>query len=526
MHSCRAWLCFAICCIALAVAPLARAQKTCTVTPANAPVGPAEQAYQQGDYAKSYELYRAAYEAKPSDELLEGAVRAAVAAHKYDEAKKLVAEHPSGSAWYLMAKARVELRDGRIDDARRDAFTAAKADLCNARAHFFAARLLRMDSMYAAGKRQIDIAHQLDQSNPGLNDEWLSFQPLAVRRDVFKKMAEDKSLSERDQKEAAERAQYIQDRMDGKGHNCHLVSTSPSMTTSMVPIMKDGNSIAAWGLSVAVNGHSTPVEIDTGASGLLLNRVAAEKSGLKPLGDSDIYWGIGGKSKGSYAYADSIKIGDMEFADCVVRIEDHQAIQRYGPQGLIGTDVFADSMVTLDFPLRKFSISPLPGLKAETPAEAATSGDSRFISYAQDRYAGPEVKDFVPFFRDGHFMILPVLLNNKPETLVVDTGSSATIFNLKYANEFTKPHKDMSYYKKLPDGTQKLLYTTGEVKLQLQNGMGQILNGALADELYFGEIESGGLLGVPFLYNLVVSIDYRDGLVRFNFDRQHGANAW
>ncbi len=234
----------------------------------------------------------------------------------------------------------------------------------------------------------------------------------------------------------------------------------------------------------------------------------------------------GGKSKGSYAYADSIKIGDMEFADCVVRIEDHQAIQRYGPQGLIGTDVFADSMVTLDFPLRKFSINPLPGLKSDTPAEAATSGDTRFISYAQDRYAGPEVKDFVPFFRDGHFMILPVLLNNKPETLVVDTGSSATIFNLKYANEFTKPHKDMSYYKKLPDGTQKLLYTTGEVKLQLQNGMGQILNGALADELYFGEIESGGLLGVPFLYNLVVSIDYRDGLVRFNFDRQHGANAW
>ena len=65
--------------------------------------------------------------------------------------------------------------------------------------------------------------------------------------------------------------------------------------------------------------------------------------------------GIGDSSgsQGYVALADAVRIGDLEFEHCPVRVIDKSPIQE--ADGLIGGDVFEDFLVDLDFPDAKIT---------------------------------------------------------------------------------------------------------------------------------------------------------------------------
>ena len=117
--------------------------------------------------------------------------------------------------------------------------------------------------------------------------------------------------------------------------------------------------IRGWGLEVYFNDHKSRLQVDTGASGLYVSRPVAEHAGLKPISRSEAS-GIGSKgAQGGYiAYADSIKIGGLEFKNCMVQVSDRRNV--VDVDGLIGMDVFSNFLVTLDFPWRKLTLGPLP----------------------------------------------------------------------------------------------------------------------------------------------------------------------
>jgi hypothetical protein len=289
--------------------------------------------------------------------------------------------------------------------------------------------------------------------------------------------------------------------------------------------MEDGANIRAWGLSVKINDHATTVLLDTGGHGLVLNHAAAASSGLKLIAHGH-YGGIGddGPAGVSYAYADHIRIGTMEFSDCVVLVDDRRSVA--SAQGLIGTDVFKNEMITLDFPLRQFTIAPLP--HAESPGGLETGSDS--VTQAKDQadaYDGPELKDFSPVYLIDTNFYLPTTLNGKPELMLMDTGSESTLFDATKAKEFTSVHLDNSFHRGIEGVSGKVnkVYTTGDVLIKYGN-LAQYQNGAFAIELNSpAYIERAGLLGASFLYNLVVDIDYRDARLRLTYDRNHGHNA-
>ena len=61
--------------------------------------------------------------------------------------------------------------------------------------------------------------------------------------------------------------------------------------------------------------------------------------------------GIGdqGPAAAFETHVDDIKIGPMEFKNCMVHVLEHGEISE-GAEGLIGPDVFRDFLVTLDIP--------------------------------------------------------------------------------------------------------------------------------------------------------------------------------
>ena len=133
----------------------------------------------------------------------------------------------------------------------------------------------------------------------------------------------------------------------------------------------------AFGLELKINGNASRLQIDTGASGLVVSRSVAERSGLKRFSEVEMSGiGDGGAKKGYTAYADSIQIGSLEFHDCPIEVLGSRSV--VGTDGLIGTDVFSNFLVTLDYPMRKLALSPLPPRPNETApvAPSLATGDS------------------------------------------------------------------------------------------------------------------------------------------------------
>lgn len=515
---------------ALAVVPSAAFAVACKTVPADAPVSPAEQAYRDGDGKRAMELYHSELAANPQDlRLVYGFVQAALSQGSDDEARSVLGQHiPATSAWILIAQSQYALRQGDFDRARQYAFAAVKADVCNAHAHLQAAEMLDFSAMYAQSKKQRLIARTLDQSAPATYWAWLRYQPADVRLKEMKRMADDTRTPAKWREFAAKAVGRLEARTAGGGHNCHLVSANASSKTTMTALMGDGANVRAWGLSVKVNDHATTVLLDTGASGFVLNHAAAEKSGLKMV-ERGKYGGIGdnGPVNISYAYADRIRIGDMEFSDCLVRVDDRRSVA--GTQGLIGTDVFSEKLVTLDYPMREFRIAPLPGTAEQSNSinTDGSSGSDAETAEPTDAYDGPELKDYLNVYLASSKVILPLLLNSKPETMMMDTGSDGTLFDRSKAKEFTSVKLDSSYNGAIEgvSGKVKDVYLTGQVYIQM-GPIAQYQNGAMAVNFNGpDEPQLAGLLGSSFLYNLVVDIDYRDARVRFTYDPLHGHNA-
>ncbi len=155
------------------------------------------------------------------------------------------------------------------------------------------------------------------------------------------------------------------------GPRCRLVSKVEQTDTKLESLQRDPRHIIGYGLMVKLNDHNERLLLDTGASGILIGRKAAEKAGLTRISARSL-GGIGDKGlqSGYIAVADHIRVGDLEFEDCVVHVSDRGSIT--DEDGLIGSNVFASYLIDIDMPAAKLRLSPLP----KRPDEASAPGDS------------------------------------------------------------------------------------------------------------------------------------------------------
>jgi predicted aspartyl protease len=536
----------------------------------------AEKAFLSADYAKAASDYQAGLASHPGDaELTAGLVRSLLRQQKVQEAanavKASLAVAP-GSPALVSLRGEVEFRQGTPWLASQSALDSDKLDPCNPRNHLLLANLERISSLYASSRKQLEVAHQLDPGDPEIRGQWIN--TLSLKQRIAEAQAYLSAPTGNDEEATRRWRMYLESltKMAAEPRKpCRLVSTTETTEMPFEKILRDATHVRAYGLGVKLNGHAARLQIDTGAGGLVLTRSVAQHAGLKPFSEVEM-GGVGdqGYKPGYSAYADSIHIGDLEFQDCAVRVLDTRSTIG-DVDGLIGMDVFSQFLVTLDYPMRKLLLGPLPprpgesavaapslktsdadrdedeasagpskqadkdGPAAKEPASAAAvpgaaAGSSAPAAKAPrgpyDRYIAPEMKDYTKVYRVGHALILPAALNGKETRLfIMDTGAFATTISPEAAREVTHVRSDDMHHVQGLSGTVNNLYSADDVTFQFAQLSQKVSDVVAFDTSQISKstnMEISGFLGATTLNLLTIHIDYRDGLVKFDYDPKRG----
>lgn len=511
----------------------------------------ADMALLGAEYEQAAILYRGGLARHPGDaELTMGLVHALLHEQKIQDAadavKASLAVAPNSAA-LITLRGEVELRQGTPWIAGHSAVEAARLDPCNPRAHLLLADLDHISSLFASSRKELDVAHQLDPNDPEIRGEWI--HTLTLQERIAETEAYLAAPRGDDEEELLRWRLYLENlkKMAAEPRKtCRLISPAGVTEIPFAVFMRDPMHISAFGLEAKLNGHNARLEIDTGAGGLVVSHSVAEHAHLKAFSETEMS-GVGdqGNKSGYTAYADSIRIGNLEFQDCAVRVLDSKSgLEQV--DGLIGMDVFSHFLVTLDYPMRKLllgSLPPRPGEAAATAPSLKTSDVDRDDSVAPvpaqngavekssahgpyDRYIAPEMKSYTPVYRVGHLLILPATLNSKIVKLfALDTGAMATTISPEAASEVTKVRSSFGFNVKGINGKVENVYAADEVTFTFANVSHKVQSVVSFDLSRLSKdtgMEISGFLGANTLDQLTMHIDYRDGLVKFDYDPNRG----
>jgi len=276
--------------------------------------------------------------------------------------------------------------------------------------------------------------------------------------------------------------------------------------------IRDGPSHAfAVGIRVQFNeSRGVDLLLDTGASGISVSPKVAERAGLEILGNQAAeVKGIGDeRAQTSYDYlASEVRIGDVVFAN--VPISVFRAAKSQDFDGLIGADVFHQFITTIDFPRMELSLEPR---SAGIPSESD-----------EPRDAGPPVSGFNRAVRFGNHLALPTFINDgKPTLFLIDSGSSFNFIDTTIGRESSKVYRDGDGGIRGIQGKVKEVSRADRVTLlfagfrQENPSLVAISLEKMSDSM---GAAFGGVLGWPVLSQLVLTIDYRDGTLRFQYKK-------
>lgn len=505
----------------------------------------------EGDFDAAIKKYQQLLQEKPkSPDAYAGLARCYLKKKDVTQAYEAVSKGLQISdAWPVrVALGEVYFRQGKITEAEKEWIDVINSGHQAARAYLGLARVRSAVSMNKSAKAMIDKAHELDPNDPDIQRSWIE----TLRRSERIKYYED-YLAGANNSDADERGEmqtylsYLKERAKRHDRPCRLVSKVKNTETPLVRLLIDPTHLRGYGLAVELNGTRTNIMLDTGASGITVNRHIAERAGITKLTETKI-WGVGDKGRRN-AYigtAQSIRIGELEFQDCPVEVMESRSVA--GEDGLIGADVFGDFLVEIDFPVEKLKLSELPkrpgqgdrqlALKndeddsddretsdqaeADPPTGAKESSSTTKSSGPQDRYITPEMQSFTRIFRFGHDLLVPTKIGNAPYKLfLLDTGALTNAISPEAAREVTKVHGDSDMIVKGLSGSVKNVYSANKAVLQFGHLRQENQDMLSFDTTSISEsngTEVSGFLGFATLRFLDIKIDYRDALVDFSYD--------
>lgn len=242
-------------------------------------------------------------------------------------------------------------------------------------------------------------------------------------------------------------------------------------------------------LAASVNhGRRVKLLVDTGASGVVLNRSAAAAMRLEYVAEAAIV-GFGAEEPAGARMmrAASFDCGELRFFNLPVQVAMTDLIP--GADGVVGLDVFGDFLIRLN-------------------------GRKRSLELVTKAYpnAGASCPHCQPVYRLGHLFLQPVTINGHAEGyFIIDSGSVPTLISRRFLFQ---------------DGGESAL--TGAqgregVSLPVSPLVLRIGNRPLFEPGYaafdeakisrrFGT-EIGGVLGVSLLRQFTLVVDYRLGLI-------------
>jgi hypothetical protein len=138
-----------------------------------------------------------------------------------------------------------------------------------------------------------------------------------------------------------------------------------------------------------------------------------------------------------------------------------------------------------------------------------------------DRAPLPSEAGFTPVFRFGHHLYVTTQVNKKATGLfLIDTGSAISAIDSTFARLTTKIHGDEYMRVRGISGTVRDVFEADKAELQFgrfaQRNLG-LTAFNLNNSPEHQEVRMDGILGCPVLSLFHLSLDYRNGLVDFDY---------
>ncbi len=537
-------------------------------------IAAADRLYRSGKFAAAEASYRALV--KNDTKLVPaqvGLVRSMLRQQKIDEAfdaaNAALAEQPNSAA-LLAAKGDVQFRLGAMSDAELSYLAAKKHDPKEVHSYLGLARIYRAYSMYGVAYGELKIAHDIAPNDIDVQMAWLRLLPRKGKLASLEAYLAGPHAADADETEQlTERLEFLRKTADKPPHDCQQVSKVEQTEIKLSKMYAEARRRWASGLvrgvslSATINDQNAEFQLDTGASGIIIGRKVAENAGLTRISTVH-YGGIGdrGSRTGYTAVADHIRIGDLEFQDCLVVVSNQAAV--LNETGLLGADVFATYLVDIDIPEMRLKLSPLPKRPEDTVApkslnsngdeqantddqrETAANADSgeqksaggyssaqssgppdsktfpQPASPPKDRYVAREMANWTKVFRFGHLILVPTNVNDsKPMLFGLDTGAFDNMLSLRAGSQMGKVSPDYFQRVRGLSGTVNEVYRSNATlrfaRVREQQNIVTFDLSGISGEM---GTEISGFLGFDMLRLLDVKIDYRDGLVDFEYGRK------
>lgn len=416
-------------------------------------------------------------------------------------AQQALTDAPESAAAHEFA-GEVRFRRGEFAEADAEFKAAVEWNPRFALAWWGLGRVAECASMNKTAVEDFRRAYQLNPNDPRIMAAWISRLRGPERAEALERYAhasgDPKVLQELRQRAELARA------LNGREATA-LVSPYHTAEVPLRPFVSGATRMRTFGLEVVVNGKPARLVLDTGAAGIVLSHPAAERVGLTRVTDATVR-GIGDNAKltGGYrAIAERLQIGDVEYRDAVISVADQSLVGI--EDGLIGSNVLGEFLITLDFAGGKMRLDPLPGYR---PGEEFG-----------DRTVSPRMESATRVFRFGHLLLVPARVGNASNRLLVlDTGAASTLISTELAAAVGNMSRDDKTALRGMNGKVGDVYQTGKLVLEFAGFEQKNLGMTAFDTWELSHrlgTEISGFLGLPVLDLFTLTIDYRDGLVKF-----------
>lgn len=281
-----------------------------------------------------------------------------------------------------------------------------------------------------------------------------------------------------------------------------LVSNYGRTQIRLEPVLR-GRELHAYRVPVSINGgEAARLLLDTGAGGIVINANLAARFHIKRLAAATVSGlGDGGDTRGYVGIAERVRVGPVEFRDAVVTVSESPSVG--GEQGLLGTDIFEQFLVTLDLPNGVVRLEPFAGIADDRPTDRGFQSDPYM-----DR-----------IYRIGHMLMVPTSVSGAdPAMFVIDTGASQTLIGRDFAAELARMRSAASMPLRGVSGQIDEVDAADDLKFRFGGFSVRCLD-TLSINLKRHDddvgMEVAGFLGFPILKLFSITLDYRNGLVKF-----------
>ena len=268
--------------------------------------------------------------------------------------------------------------------------------------------LIQMCAARGDIKRAIEAADRLESVKPTAAAHWLTIVMLRVSNNRLDGLVglirKTQRLSDADN---GYPENYVGEHLEGLADFYAAVGSRPINQVAQIGAAKMFSIplIRLPGCDVFINGHGPfRMVLDTGGSiGLSIDSEIAEQIGLKSVAQAQVR-GVSGVEDTGQAVVDELRIGEIVCKRVMTRIFGVRKATAFTADGIIGTGIFSDARMRLDFSAGRLEISnssAKPGPGVELPLRII--GDSK--------------------------LVLPIKLAGQPATALLDSGADVAAFS-------------------------------------------------------------------------------------------------